>query len=87
MGTRYAKIVETCFTCLDEVNVDFGDVREFQDADDILEGVRYIEKVLCIRLDKMFRLISSRFYYSFVLYLFNLLFNIIPNRVLPIVSF
>ena len=45
MGTRYAKIVETCLTCLDEDNVDFGDRREFQDEDGILVGVRYIEKV------------------------------------------
>lgn len=45
MGTKYARIVETCLTCLDEENVDFGDEREFQDADGVLVGVRYIEKV------------------------------------------
>ncbi len=45
MGTKYARIVETCLTCLDEGNVDFGDEREFQDADGVLVGVRYIEKV------------------------------------------
>ena len=45
MGTKYARIVETCLTCLDEENADFGDEREFQDADGVLVGVRYIEKV------------------------------------------
>jgi serine/threonine protein kinase len=45
MGNRYAQIVETCLTCLDEDNADFGDEREFQDADGILVAVRYIEKV------------------------------------------
>ncbi|KAK4231631.1 hypothetical protein QBC38DRAFT_465196 [Podospora fimiseda] len=46
MGTRYAEIVETCLTCLDPGNVDFGDEREFQDEDGIKVGVRYIEKVV-----------------------------------------
>jgi hypothetical protein len=45
MGTRYTEVVETCLTCLDEDNVDFGDEQEFQDEDSILVGVRYIEKV------------------------------------------
>ena len=45
MGTKIARIVETCLTCLDEDNADFGDEREFQDADGVLVGVRYIEKV------------------------------------------
>lgn len=44
MGTKYARIVETCLTCLDEGNEDFGDERDFQDADGVLVGVRYIEK-------------------------------------------
>lgn len=48
MGTKYARIVETCLTSLDPGNVDFGDEREFQDADGILVGVRYIEKVSLI---------------------------------------
>ena len=48
IGTKYSRIVETCLTCLDEGNVDFGDEREFQDADGVLVGVRYIEKVKCI---------------------------------------
>ncbi|KAF1811644.1 hypothetical protein P152DRAFT_474375 [Eremomyces bilateralis CBS 781.70] len=46
MGTKYTEVVQTCLTCLDRENVDFGDEREFQDADGILVGVRYIEKVL-----------------------------------------
>ena len=45
MGTRYAEVVETCLTCLDEGNADFGDEAEFQDRDGILVAVRYIEKV------------------------------------------
>ena len=45
MGTKYARVVQTCLTCLDEGNADFGDEREFQDADGVLVGVRYIEKV------------------------------------------
>ena len=45
MGTKFARIVEICLTCLDEENADFGDEREFQDAVGVLVGVRYIEKV------------------------------------------
>jgi serine/threonine protein kinase len=45
MGTNYAEIVETCLTCLDENNADFGDEHEFLDQDGIRVGVRYIEKV------------------------------------------
>jgi len=45
MGTKYAGIVETCLTCLDPDNADFGDEREFEDADGIRVGARYIEKV------------------------------------------
>jgi hypothetical protein len=45
MGSRYTEIVETCLTCLDPENADFGDAREFEDADGIRVGVRYIEKV------------------------------------------
>ncbi|KAL7936467.1 hypothetical protein V8C35DRAFT_277888 [Trichoderma chlorosporum] len=46
MGTRYSRVVETCLTCLDEGNDDFGDEWEFQDANGLLVGVRYIEKVI-----------------------------------------
>ncbi|KAI1764988.1 hypothetical protein GGR53DRAFT_289281 [Hypoxylon sp. FL1150] len=46
MGTRYSNIVETCLTCLDPDNGDFGDASEFEDEDGIRVGVRYIEKVL-----------------------------------------
>jgi hypothetical protein len=47
MGSKYANIVETCLTCLDEENKHFGDESEFQDKDGILVAVRYIEKVSC----------------------------------------
>jgi len=45
MGTKYTEIVETCLTCLDPGNVDFGDEREFEDEDGIVVGVRFIQKV------------------------------------------
>ncbi|KAF7556211.1 hypothetical protein G7Z17_g1601 [Cylindrodendrum hubeiense] len=35
MGTKYSEVVETCLTCLDEDNLDFGDEREFQDEDGV----------------------------------------------------
>ncbi|KAH7128894.1 hypothetical protein EDB81DRAFT_764047 [Dactylonectria macrodidyma] len=44
MGTRYAQVVQTCLTCLDRDNDDFGREAEFQDEDGIRIGVRYIEK-------------------------------------------
>jgi hypothetical protein len=47
MGDKYTDIVVTCLTCLDESNTDFGDDSEFEDADGVLIGVRYIEKVRC----------------------------------------
>ncbi|KAH8696944.1 hypothetical protein GQ44DRAFT_832374 [Phaeosphaeriaceae sp. PMI808] len=45
MGTKYARIVESCLTCLDLGNEDFGDESEFQD-NDVIVAVRYIKKVL-----------------------------------------
>ena len=45
MGSKYARIVETCLTCLDADSVDFGDKSEFCDTDGVLVAVRYIEKV------------------------------------------
>lgn len=45
MGTRYSDVVVTCLTCLDANNVDFGEKIDFEDADGIEVGVRYIEKV------------------------------------------
>jgi hypothetical protein len=44
MGTKYARIVESCLTCLDIGNEDFGDESEFEDAGTMV-AVRYIEKV------------------------------------------
>ena len=46
MGTKYGKVVETCLTCLDQENVDFGNEEDFTDDDGVTVGVRYIEKVL-----------------------------------------
>ncbi|KAL9078816.1 MAG: hypothetical protein Q9157_002257 [Trypethelium eluteriae] len=45
MGSKYAMIVKTCLTCLDEGIEDFGDEDELQDEDGVLVAVRYIEKV------------------------------------------
>src|SRR3569833_2976499 len=44
MGTKYSRVVETCLTCLDQDNADFGDEKEFHDVDGLAVGVRYIEK-------------------------------------------
>jgi hypothetical protein len=52
MGDRYAEIVETCLTCLDPGNIDFGDDKAFEDEDGIIVGARYIEKVL-LRLSRL----------------------------------
>ncbi|KAK5635895.1 hypothetical protein RRF57_011608 [Xylaria bambusicola] len=53
MGTRYSKIVETCLTALEPENSEFSDTTEFEDADGVLVGVRYIEKILH-RLDRLY---------------------------------
>lgn len=50
MGTEYSKVVETCLTCLDENNDDFGDQSEFEDTDGIVVGARYIEKASSLLL-------------------------------------
>ncbi|KAM0263415.1 hypothetical protein ACHAQJ_001271 [Trichoderma viride] len=46
IGTKYSEVVETCLTCLDKGNLDFGDEREFQDEDGVAVDSRYIEKIL-----------------------------------------
>ncbi|EPS43130.1 hypothetical protein H072_2886 [Dactylellina haptotyla CBS 200.50] len=46
MGNNYARVVETCLTCLDPGNEDFGDEAALEDEDGVLVSVRYIEKVL-----------------------------------------
>jgi hypothetical protein len=45
VGDKYTEVVVTCLTCLDDSNTDFGDNSEFEDADGVLIGVRFIEKV------------------------------------------
>jgi hypothetical protein len=52
MGDKYAEIVETCLTCLEPGNIDFGDDKAFEDEDGIIVGARYIEKVL-LRLSRL----------------------------------
>lgn len=51
MGTKYAAIVETCLTCLDDDNVEFGDEDKFTDIDGVKVGKKYIEKVRLIHFD------------------------------------
>ncbi|KAM0362017.1 hypothetical protein ACHAO7_011320 [Fusarium culmorum] len=46
MGDKYSRIVQTCLTCLDEDNPDFGNEEDFQDDDGTAVGMRYIEKVM-----------------------------------------
>ncbi|KAL2068666.1 hypothetical protein VTL71DRAFT_15004 [Oculimacula yallundae] len=45
MGRKYTETVITCLTCLDKVNNNFGDWKEFLDENGVLVGVRFIEKV------------------------------------------
>lgn len=45
MGNKFSNVVETCLTCLDPSNLDFGDELEYEGRDGVLVGVRYIEKV------------------------------------------
>ncbi|KAF3933855.1 hypothetical protein ABW19_dt0201746 [Dactylella cylindrospora] len=45
MGTKYAKVVETCLTCLDRDNEGFGDEAVLRDEEGVLVSLRYIEKV------------------------------------------
>lgn len=45
MGQRYADVVLSCLTCLDHNDTEFGDERDFEDDDEMLVGVRYMEKV------------------------------------------
>lgn len=45
MGDKYTRVVINCLTCLDEDNLDFQDENQFLDADGVLIGVRYIQKV------------------------------------------
>ena len=53
VGEVYMQVVVNCLTCLDEENVDFGEQSEFEDADGVTVGVRFIEKVRsdCSRLN------------------------------------
>jgi hypothetical protein len=55
MGTMYTWVVINCLTCLDPDNSDFGDRSEFEDAEGILVGVRYIQKVS----HKLFRTLNQ----------------------------
>ncbi|SPJ75942.1 uncharacterized protein FTOL_05673 [Fusarium torulosum] len=46
MGDIYSKVVETCLTCLDEGNMEFGDPRDFEDGDGVEVGSRYVKKIM-----------------------------------------
>lgn len=45
-GNKFTDVVVSCLNCLDEKENGFGHSEEFQDADGILVGVRFIEEVL-----------------------------------------
>lgn len=61
MGDKYTDIVVSCLTCLDESNPDFSDESEFKDVDDVVIGVRYIEKVSTNAIySTFFRLVWER---------------------------
>lgn len=46
MGDIYSRVVETCLTCLDENNKDFGDPQGFGDEGGLEVGSRYVKKVM-----------------------------------------
>jgi len=46
VGDRFAHVVITCLTCLDEENVEFSSVEEMHDEDGVIIGTKFIEKVL-----------------------------------------
>ncbi|KAM0351146.1 hypothetical protein ACHAPU_002930 [Fusarium lateritium] len=46
MGDVYSKVVETCLTCLDKDNTEFGDPRNFEDQDGVEVGSRYVKKIM-----------------------------------------
>jgi hypothetical protein len=48
MGDMYTRVVESCLTCLDEGNEDFGSFREEEGGDGVAVGVRFIEKILAL---------------------------------------
>ena len=45
MGDMYTQVVVNCLSCMDEMNEEFSNESEFADADGILIGVKYVEKV------------------------------------------
>ncbi|KAK6392506.1 hypothetical protein LTR65_003637 [Meristemomyces frigidus] len=46
MGKLYTDVVINCLTCLDDDNADCGDCNDYEDANGVFMGVKYIEKVL-----------------------------------------
>ena len=48
MGKKYTEVTISCLSCLDPGNVDFGDEEEFEDKEEILVGVRFMEMVSAV---------------------------------------
>jgi hypothetical protein len=46
MGLLYTGIVESCLTCLDEGNDEFGGFTEGEGVDGVTVGVRFVERIL-----------------------------------------
>ncbi|KAK5097740.1 hypothetical protein LTR70_002781 [Exophiala xenobiotica] len=45
MGRKYTEVVLSCLSCLDRNNAEFGNKEEFEDDNEILVSVRFMEKV------------------------------------------
>ena len=73
VGRKYAEVVETCLTCLDPDNTDFGDESKFLDENGILVGVRYIEKVKGVVCFNYLYLTGSRCFLIWTVSLSNLI--------------
>ena len=43
-GRKYTEVVLSCLTCLDERNTRFGDLRDLQDDNGVLVGMRFVKK-------------------------------------------
>ncbi|BCS24354.1 uncharacterized protein APUU_40798S [Aspergillus puulaauensis] len=48
MGKMDTQVVVNWLSCMDEMSEEFSNKSEFEDADDILIGVKYVEKVIAV---------------------------------------
>jgi hypothetical protein len=71
MGSKYANVVETCLTCLDDENDLFGNELEFQDEDGVLVAIRYIETVSYFVYTRWEAAHDHRFFYGSITFRFD----------------